>query len=561
MDLLILLATANGRTVEKQEILDTLWPGITVEEGNLTQTVFLLRKLLGESTGSPRHVITVPRRGYRFQGIVDNPATDLPSRRPVLWKLFAGAGALATIPALVWFARSRQTTPSRRRLVVLPFVNMSGEPDSEYFCDGLTEEIINALAGVAGLQVVSRTTAYQFKGKPVDIRRIGEQLNVDAVLEGSVRRQGNIVRVTAQLNNVASGYHDWSKVFEREAADTFAAQLAIAANIATLFDSPAPITNGRSAAVSIDAHNLYLRGLHEARKIFGGASERALEFFERATATAPGFAEPYAAAAQAYAVLGYTEQWPPNRAFPKAREAWSRALKLSPELAAAHSARAITLLLYDHDFPGAERAFRTAISRNPSDADARHWYSHCLVALGRIDDSLRESKLAIEWDPLNMDVNSHLSWHYFMARDFLRAVDAAKAALAIDPAHVPANIFLSSSLIALGRLMEALDAEARFKPAKDISIWREQLRSGGEDGFWKARLSTSIEERNAGKGSPLRLAYNYLALRRHDDALDCLEEAAKLRTPQIIYLKMDYRTAPIRGNARFQKLVREIGLP
>lgn len=559
MDLLILLATANGRIVEKQEIIDTLWPGITVEEGNLTQTVFLLRKLLGESTGSPTFIITVPRRGYRFQGIVATPEVEPPARRPVLWKLFAAAGTLSAAPALLWLARNKRAT-TYRRLVVLPFVNMSAEPDSEYFCDGLTEEVINALASIGNLQVVARTTAYQFKGKTIDIRRIGEQLNVEAVLEGSVRRQGNTVRVTVQLSNVQNGYQDWSRTFERDASDTFAAQRALAANIAEQFPQPPTAPGNRSAAVSTEAHNLYLRGLHEARKVFGGAAERSLEYYERATAIAPAFAEPYAASSQSYAILGYTEQWAADRAFPKAREAWSRALELNPDLAAAHSARAITLLLYDHDFLEAERAFRKAISLNPSAADARHWYSHCLVALGRIDESLRHSRLAIEWDPLNMDVNAHLSWHYFMARDFPRSIDAARAALGIDATHVPSKIFLSWALVAVGNLPEALDIEAQFKPAKDVAAWKKGFLSGGEDGYWKAKLSTLIDQRSNGNGSLLARAYTYLALRFHSEALDCLEEAAKLRTPQIIYLKMDYRTLPVRANPRFQKLVREIGL-
>lgn len=561
MDLLIILATANGTTVEKQELINALWPGVVVEEGNLTQTVFLLRKALGESTGSPRFIITVPRRGYRFQGIDEKPSPAPPPRRPVLWKLLAGAGALSAVPAAFWLAGYRKPVPSFRRLAVLPFVNMSSEPDSEFFCDGLTEEVINELAGVEGLHVVARTTAYQFKGKLVDIRRIGEQLNVDAVLEGSVRRQGNIVRVTAQLNDVQNGYHHWSKVFEREATDTFAVQRAIAAGVAASFSPSAPAPAANGAAVSAEAHTLYLRGLHEARKVFGGASERALELFERANSIQPGFADPYAAAAQAYAVLGYTEQWPADRAFPKSRQAWSRALELNGELATAHSARGITLLLYDHDFQGAYRAFQQAISLNPASADARHWYSHCLVSLGRLDDSLRESKIAIEWDPLNMDVNAHLSWHYFMAGEFLRALEAAKAALAIDPSHVPSSIFLSWALIALRRFPEALDAESRFKPASTVAAWRSGLNSEGESGYFKAKLATGIEERRAGKGSPLSLAHNYLALRRYEDALDCLEDAVKMRSPQIIYLKMDHRTVPVRGNPRFQKLVRAIGLP
>lgn len=559
LELLILLASARGRIVEKQEIIDALWPGVAVEDGNLTQTVFLLRKTLGESTDAPVHVITVPRRGYRFQGIIESPPPQpLPARR-ALGKIVAAGGAVLAVPSLVWFVQSKAAPPIPRRLVVLPFLNMSADSNTEYFSDGLTEELINVLAGLDGLQVVARTTAFQFKGKPADIRRIGEQLNVDAVLEGSVRRQGDVVRVTAQLNSTKNGYHFWSKTFEHDVKDTFAVQKAIAASVGESFQKPTGAS--RSGAVPVEAYNLYLRGLHERNKVFDGAVERSIELFEKAIAKAPDFAEAYAAIAQAYSMLGYTEQWPPTKAFPKAKENWTRAWELNNNLAGAHSARAITLLLYDYDLPGAEASFQRAISLNPSYADAHHWYSHCLVVRGRLDESLRESRLALELDPLSMDTNAHLSWHYFMARDFQQSINAAKSGLAIDPNHVPTKIFLIWSLTASNQIPEALDVLAQLAKREDIEKWKNAFRTGGAEGFWKARLAYRIEQTKAGNVSALAIAECYVALNRHEEAIDWLEKGFKDRIPQIIHIKTDPRFAPLLQNPRFQKLTRAIGLP
>jgi len=576
MDLLVLLASANGRVVEKQEIVNALWPGVVVEEGNLTQTAFLLRKVIEESPSEPVYVVTVPRRGYRLSGIRD-AAADAPdaesahsigtakpsSRRRIGVALAAGLGLIAAALFLL-FQRSspsvaNATTPTR--LVVLPFVNMSPEPAAEYLSDGLTEEIINALAGIEGLRVVARTTAFAFKGKAYDIRAIGKQLDVDAVLEGSVRKQGTKVRVTAQLNNVRDGYHFWSQTMEHEMSDTFALQRAIAASVASAFEKPVtPLIGGqRTRPVDTEAYNLYLRGLHEKGKVFGGALERAIALFKQAIDKAPHFAEAHAAIAYAYTSLGYTNQLPPGAAFPLAQTYWSRALELNSGLADAHTAKAITLLLHDRDLKGAELSFQKAIALNPSNAQAHEWYSHYLVAVGRMEDALRESRLALDTDVLSMDMNAHLSWNYYMAGDYSKSIDAAHNGLGIDPAHVPSKIYLAWSLMGAGRLAEAMDLDEQIPRADsaDIPKWREAYRRGGARAYWAARVESGLK---VGR-TPLALARYWICAGRKKEALDALEEAWKARAPAIIYLKTDPVYEPLRNEPRFISLAREIGLP
>jgi len=561
MELLVLLASAEGRIVDKQEIQDALWPGLAVEEGNLTQTVFLLRKALGETSESPAYLVTVPRRGYRFVLPVSEAGAKKRSwKNPalaagLLLVILAGAGAY-------WWRSRPVVVAPPGRLVVLPFANMSPDADTEYFSDGLTEELINARTRVEGLKVVARTTAFQFKGKANDIRQIGKQLNVDAVLEGSVRKQGDRLRITAQLNDTANGYHYWSETFDRNVQDTFAVQEEIANRVAASLSGKGKQARRPHAGTSIEVYNLYLRGLHEQHRVFNGHLERANALFAEAIAKDPLFAPAYAATAEAFVQLAYSSQMEPKAAFVRAKHYWTRALELDPDSAEAYTARAACLLFDDHNLVEAERSFQRAIAINPYYGEAHHWYSHLLVAMGKTEESRRESLRAIEADPLNVSIAAHLAWHYNAVRDFPKAEKAARAALAIDPLHSPAKFFLTETLRETGRFAEGveLDASTQSNPA-DAERVKSAYRREGELGYWKQLLEFNLNRRKNGAFNAYSIALYSARVGRKDDAFQWLETALKEGDPSLLNIRTDASARSLRDDPRFDSIARRAGLP
>ena len=558
MELLLLLASAKGRIVEKQAIQDALWPGLAVEEGNLTQTVFLLRKALGETSESPVYLVTVPRRGYRFVMPVPEAAGKRhewkrPAFAALLLVLLAGAGGYW------WRSRSAVMAPPDR-IIVLPFANMSPDADAEYFGDGLTEELIDALTRVEGLKVVARTTSFYFKGKSSDIRQIGKQVDVDKVIEGSVRKSGNRIRVTAQLNDAKSGYHYWSKTFDREAKDILVLQEEIAAQVAASLRRSLSSAGAKRPPRNIEAWNLYLRGKHEVEKVYGGGVDRGIDLLGQAIAKDPLMAEAHAQLANAYALQAYSGQAPAREAFPKATASWRRALGLDENLAEAHAAKGSTLLFYEWNFPEAERTFRKAIALNPSSSAAREWYAHYLVAMGRLNEAKRESLLALEADPLNVVMSGHLAWHYLMEWDFPNAITAAKAALAIDPLHRPSKSFLRAALFSAGRWEEGLAVDRDMDPAtgsRGIDAYRLQ----GAAGYWKFRLDSRLEAAKRQRIDPIGFAFNYAWLGKRDSVVEWLRRAYAERQPYIVNMKRVPEFRPFHADPEFQAIAREIGLP
>ena len=426
-DLLVALLESGGRSLTRDELLTRIWGDIAVEEANLTQAMSVLRKALGENAQEPSYIATLPRRGYRFNA-------DVRTAR--------------STGRCEWSTASDGPPPNS--IVVLPFANMSTEGDSEFFSDGLTEEITNALAAVPGIRVVARTTAFQFKGKPVDIRQLGERLNVSAVLEGSVRRQGSRLRVTAQLNSAHDGYQYWSKIWDRDLTDVFAIQEDVARGVVeSVRNDVGPNTPlVHPPTRDLEAYNLYLQGRFYEHRVF--STEKAIGYFERAIAKDSRFALAYTGLATCYADLGYYHQASPKDVYPKAVSALRRALDLDPVLARAHALEGLIALVYDWDWPTAERRLRRAMELNPADAEVHDFYSHFLVTLGRFDESLAESQKAIEIDPLDQVRLGHLAWHYLMAREPRHAIEASQQALDIDPRHVPTLASLQWAYEALG---------------------------------------------------------------------------------------------------------------
>jgi TolB-like protein/Flp pilus assembly protein TadD len=331
-----------------------------------------------------------------------------------------------------------KTQPTRNRLAVLPFVNMSSDPENEYFSDGITEELLNALAKVNEIKVTSRTSAFAFKGKNEDIRDIAIQLNVDKVLEGSVRKSGNRVRIAAQLINASDGYHIWSEVYDRNLTDIFAVQDEISNIIADRLKENLSTDQQKEHLVNaptknITAYTYYLKGLHYWNKITPADVQKSIEFFERAIDIEPGYAQAYAMAASAYSMMGARGQMLPDKAFQVVHRYADKALELDDTIAESHIAKANAYLLYDWKWDQACTALEKAIDLNPAIMEAYHLLGLYNIAVGKKEKAVQLLEQAEQIDPLSPGITLTLGSMYTFARRFDDSIKQADKLLEIDP--------------------------------------------------------------------------------------------------------------------------------
>lgn len=382
------------------------WKEIAAYLGREVRTVQLWEK----SEGLPIHRQQHARQGsvYAFKSELDawrqarkTAPPEKSARRP--WITWAGMAALAAVAAGAWYFARRPPQPLSS-VVVLPFSDFSPQHDQEYFSDGLTEEIIDALSRIPNLRVVARTSAFAFKGHANDIRQIGKQLDVSAVLEGSVRKDGDQLRITAQLNRVSDGTHLWSRTYDRQLRDVFAVQREISQAIADqLRAGTVPV---RQPPQDVEAWRLYQEGKYFFNQQQPPESNyKAIERYQAAIQRDPNFAQAYAGMADAYAYLAENMVIAPREVMPKAKAAAEKAVELDPNSAEAHTSLGAVKLDYDWDREGAQRELRRALDINPGFAWARHWYAHSLEAENRVDEALKEMRAALALDPLNIPIN------------------------------------------------------------------------------------------------------------------------------------------------------------
>jgi serine/threonine-protein kinase len=451
-------------------------------------------------------------------------------------------------------------------IAVLPFVNMSAEPDSEFFSDGIAEELTNALSRLEGLHVVARGSAFAFKGQQEDVREIGRRLGVSTVLEGSVRRAGNQVRVTAELVSAADGYRLWSERFDRRLDDVFAIQDEIAAAIAevlqaTLLGAPKAYAQEPVRTGDPRAYEHYLRGRHLWNERTTRALERSVEEFQRALAIDPKHAPSYAAIADSYVILGVYSHRPQDEVMPKAKAAAEQALAIDASLAEAHTALACVRALYEWDWPAADALFRRAIAHNPQYATAHQWYAmNCLVPQGRFDDARAELERALALDPLSLAVNTSVGLCDFYARQHASAAAALRKTVELNRRFGAAHYFLGHALISMGRYDDAI---AALEQAVTLQEGSAETTAGLATAHALAYHRPEAEallaelERRAREAyvSPALLAQIHLGLADHAAALERLEEAAARRTADLVWLKVHPIYDPVRGHPRFRALL------
>ena len=412
--------------------------------------------------------------------------------------------------------------------------------------------------------MVSRTTVFQFKNQAGDVRALGKRLQVDAVIEGSVRRDGDRIRVTVQLNSVRDGYHYWSQTWDRDVGNILDLQQDIARQVAESLrpSEGGVVIAGAPRTSDREAHNLYLQAqFYRSRGTLSGMN-RAEVLYTQAIERDPTFAEAYVGLAMLYYSAGTDGRLPVADTYPKAKQAVARALELNPLLSSVYAARGFIEAHYDWNWSAAERDFRRAIEMNPADPESHHTYSHLLLAMGRYDESLVQSRRAIDLDPLNAGMRSHLALHFDFAGDLPAAIDATEAALEIDPADAGAVNFALYAHESLGQFDHAIDARAKLgASAASITALRRGLAAQGAQGYWRALRDGELAKSKQGKPSSCTLARAYARLGERREALEWLEQAFRDRDGWLIYLNSDANFDGIRGDPRFEAFVARIGLP
>jgi adenylate cyclase len=488
----------------------------------------------------------------------------------VLAGLIAAGIALAGVALLAFRLSSRGARPSTSSaplapsVAVLPFVNMSAAKDDEYFSDGITEEVINALANVEGVRVVSRTSAFAFKGKNLSVRKIGEELAVSTVLEGSVRRQGNEVRIVAQLINATDGYHLWSKTFDRRLENVFAVEDELARSIAEaltpkLLNASAPLV--REATASTEAHDLYLRGRHFWNKRTTEDLNRAAALFQQALDVDPKYALAHSGLADAYALLVEYSRARPAEMLPRAVANARKALELNPALAEPHATLGL-IAMDGYDWPGAEREFKRAIELRPGYVTAHHWYAIFLAMMGRFPEARAQAEQALQLDPASLIVSNMVGVVLYDARDYAGAIEAFRRTLELDPTFVPAREFLACAYMSAGKKQEAL-AQLASTGGSDIDYATMRAWVLAETGEREeaSRLARELLQRSGREAfHPGMLAAVHAVLGDRDRAFELLERAYQEKDWTVRELKVSPIWDPLRDDPRFGKLLKKMNL-
>jgi serine/threonine-protein kinase len=446
----------------------------------------------------------------------------------------------------------------------MPFADMSAGRDHEFFCEGMSEEIINALGRVPELRVASYTSSLRFRGKVVETQTIGRELTVSWLLEGSVRKAGDMVRISVQLVRASDGFSAWSGRFDRKLDDIFSVQDDIAGMIAQTLTQrvarqTAPLVTSKTS--STEAYSLYLEGRYLWNKRPGDVVWQALDRFERAIKLDPNFAPAHASLAAVYGTLGAWEfgVLPPAEALAKAKAAAQRALALDPQLAAGLTAVGYTTLHFDWNANRACQQFDQAIELNPAWVDAHHWHSHALCAAGRFPESLAACRRIVELDPLNPLMHAHVAWHYYMAREYADALTQAEQVVRMEPSFHWGHFFAGWALERLGRHSDAVDTlrEAVRCAANSPVMLAGLGHAHATDGNRREALKVARELERL-RGDKGLFAYEigliHAALGDVDPAFTWLARAVQERSGWIAYLPVDPRLEALNADARFSAL-------
>ncbi len=563
-----------GQVVTREELRGRLWPADTFVDfdHSLNAAVKRLREALGDSADSPRFVETLPRHGYRLIAPLErleaaSAAPALGGRRPFIrhaaWAL---AAALALVLGLAasgaWRGLVGRVRPVRiRALAVLPLQNLSGNPEQDYFVDGMTEALLTELGKVPSLRVVSRQSVMQYKGTSKTVPQIARELDVDALVEGSALRSGSRIRVSVQLILAVPERHLWAESYERDLTDVIALQREVAGAIVGEIAGTVAVQDKASVAprpVDPAAYEAYLRGRENLHRWPNGLGT-AIRFFQQAIEKDPGYAPAYGSLALCYAFLGYGR--PPAEAFAKARAAATRALEIDETQSDAHAALGFVHLNYDWDWAAAERELRRAIELDPNNPDARGRHATYLVTMSRFDEAIGEARRAQALDPLSPNTNLHVGWISMMARRYDEAIAQFEKTLALDPDYRVARNFLMWTYTFKGAYAEALAGYEKL-PDDGADPMRAYLYGVMGRRREALRVIENIEaQARQAYVDPYFLATAYAGLADRDNVTRQLTLAYERRSAQLPQADVEPCFDSIRSDPRFQDLVARMGFP
>ncbi|HEV2195526.1 MAG TPA: winged helix-turn-helix domain-containing protein [Candidatus Acidoferrum sp.] len=575
-----------GQIVTREQLRAHVWPADTFVEFDqgLYSAMARLRDALGDASENPRFIQTVARRGYKFIAPVTLPAGESSSeispkaevsRWPWVHRWTSGAlagllgGALLLVVVFGFdVAGARQWLRSRispiRSLAVLPLQNLSNDPQQDYFADGMTDELITELAQVGSLRVISRTSAMSYKGTKKTLPQIARELNVDAVLEGSVVHSGDRVRITAQLIQAQGDRHIWARSYERDLRSVLALQGEIARDIVgEVRANLRPTSSARQ--VNPESYEAYLRGRHDLNNATSEAElESSISNFRLAIAKDPQSGLAYSGLAVAYAALADFYR-APKEVMPKAKDAATDALHLDETLSEAHDALGWVEFAYEWNWPLAEQHLKRALELNPYNALAHDHYAYFLASLRGRDEAFAENQLARELDPFSLAVLADSSFYFYMGRQYDRAIDQGQKALQLDPRCYTCRTYVALSEVQKGQFREATQeiGPVKFPEAApiDVATTVSILALAGET--TRARsLEKSLQVQMTQRYiCPYEVATGYTALGKKDDAFKWLQKSYEARSICVIWLNSEPRFDPLRSDPRFAALVRQVGLP
>src|SRR5712692_796566 len=604
MKLLEILLERPGEVVTREELRSRVWADESF--GDFDQAVNIaiakLRSALGDSAENPRYIETLPKRGYRFIAEVSVVAADDRTKRPESAAgdkpgtesglQLQGAGStvapkrrqwptrrvivaltlVLSLPILaVWLIRSRGRAPTGiRSLAVLPLDNLSGDASQNYFADGMTDELITELAQISALRVISRTSVMAYKHARKPLPQIARELNVDAVVEGTVLRSGDQVRITAQLIEASTDKHLWSQSYEGELRDTLALQnkvaRAIADQIRINLNPQEQTALKKVKVVNPQAYESYLKGRYFWNKRTADGLKVALAYFNQSIDEDPKYAPAYSGLADTYALLADWEYgvMTPKEALPKAKAAAIKALELDSALGEAHNSLAFCLDVFDWDLDSAGKQFRQAIELNPGYATAHHWYASHLILLGRYDEAIAEMRKAENLDPLSLIIDADLAETLVIAHSFDESIRQSRKTIEMDP-----NFALAHNQLGQAYLQKHMKDEAVTELQKAVqlsgdnatciaNLARAYVASGKRSEAVKL-LNDLKKGSNPGYSHASEIAVIYAALGDTDQAINWLEKGYEERFNPGVLLRPGFD--PLRSDPRFEDLVRRIGLP
>ncbi len=606
-DVLLLLIQNAGRIVTKDELMKAVWPDSFVEESNLTQTIFMVRKALDE-TADRRYILTVQGQGYRFLVPVteadrNRPEIEVPEAVPDAisvpetqsdshersarhWRatvIASVAGALVLILAYaIWSWRSGHgldAQAGRIMLAVLPFENFTGDAGQEYFSDGLTEEMISQLGNLdpGHLGVIARTSVMHYKHSPESIPQVGKDLGVQYVIEGSVRRDLERVRITVQLIHVKDQSRLWARQYDRDLGHLLELQSEIAREVAneiefslsgrrpieTAREAAGHVPGAKSGTNSYEAFDLYLKGRYFWNKRTTEGFRQAADYFQQAIDQDPKYGRAYAGLADTFALLSTWYMGPQNELMPKARSAALRALELDESLAGAHASLALIKENYDYDWPGAEKEFRLAIQLDPQYATAHQWYAEFLSWQGRFEEAIAESERARQLDPLSLIIASDYAAILYNSRQYDSALKQCRSVLDLDPNYDRAQGMMIPSFLQLGRYSEALEAIDREadRGGPWLLAWRAVVYSRSGHAEEARRVLTKLEQSAGSRTNGIpTLLIAYSGTGEKERLIELLLRAYSVHSNAVVQMKVDPMYDPIRDDPRFEDLLRRIGL-